>query len=148
PEVEVKLLSDDGGRRIVVHAGGDAMFGRRFEEPSEGTPLISKDRADTDARQVVQAVSRVFRMADVSTLNLETVVTTRSFDFAYPKKRFLLRSPPDALAALDELGVDAVTLANNHSRDFLDSGVEDTRQALTARGLPFVGAASEEEHVE
>ena len=144
--MSVRLLSDMGGRRLVFHAGGDVMFGRRYEEGSGGTPLIRPDAPGAGAEQVVDALAPAFRMADLRTVNLESVVSAAPPAAAYPRKRFILSSPPQTVAGLQRLGVDVPLLANNHTRDLLDRGVADTRAALTAAGLPVVGFAGGDGH--
>ena len=42
----------------------------------------------------------------------------------------------------EALGVDLVTLGNNHIRDFMDAGVFDTRNHLDARGIKHVGSSA------
>jgi poly-gamma-glutamate capsule biosynthesis protein CapA/YwtB (metallophosphatase superfamily) len=138
--VPLRLFARLGGRRLVVHSVGDVMFGRRFETPNEGQPLIPPDGAAAGAAKVVAAVQRLMAIADVRTINLETVLSERT-QGAYPGKPFILRSRPDTVAGLAALAVNGVGLANNHSRDFLDVGIADTQAALTQAGLPFVGAA-------
>ncbi|MFC0439762.1 CapA family protein [Kutzneria buriramensis] len=139
--VDVRLLSDDGGKRFVVNSAGDVMFGRRFQSGGDSGPQIPAGDAAAGARAVVNAVAPAFRMADLSTVNLETVVSSAAPSAAYPKKRFILESPPASVDALLALGVTVPLLANNHTRDFLDSGVADTSKALADAGLPVVGTA-------
>lgn len=137
--VEVHMLGDRGGQRWAMHSVGDVMMGRRYEEPVSGSALVPKSDVEGGARRVVAAVRDVYAAADVRTLNLETVVTDRAE--AYPGKRFILRTRPGALAGIADLEPDAIGLANNHQRDFLDVGVGDTLAALRARGLHFTGAS-------
>ena len=144
PELTVKLwrkIGADGKPRVAFHFGGDTMLGRRYEQPTRtDTPVLSQTGDGSVARAVVSDLGPIFGAADVSTVNLETVIGTLSRPDAYSAKRFLLMTPPSALAALDELGVDAVTLGNNHSNDWEDAGVASTRAALTRAGLAFAGA--------
>src|SRR5262249_44370981 len=92
------------------------------------------------AEHVVSAIAPVFGAADLRTVNLETVLTDRPPQGAYPKKRFILQSSTATTAGLRRLGVDCAVLANNHSRDFLDQGIADTRAALAKAGIAMVGA--------
>ncbi|GAA3430675.1 CapA family protein [Kutzneria kofuensis] len=133
--IDVRLLSDNGGKRFVVNAAGDVMFGRRYQSGA----LIPANDAAAGARSVVDAVAPAFRLADLSTVNLETVVSSAASTNAYPKKRFILESPPASVDGLKALGVTVPLLANNHTRDFLDGGVADTEKALSAAGFPVVG---------
>ncbi len=144
PRLTLRLWSThapDGTPRLSFHFGGDTMLGRRFVKPIRpDTPRLARDDGGRSAREVVTEVAPLFGAADVSTLNLETVVGDLPPRGAYSSKRFLLQTPPAALAALTELGVDTVTLGNNHANDWEDRGVTSTRQALAAAGIPFTGA--------
>ena len=144
--LRVRLLRAEG--RVTMHFGGDFMLGRRYESPESGEPLLRGGHRGADAREVVRHLGRAFAAADHSTLNLETVVSSLGLDTAYPGKRFLLNTHPDSLSALDELGVDLVVLANNHARDWLDVGVEQTVAALDAVGIPWVGGGGSAEQAE
>ncbi|TDD62847.1 CapA family protein [Kribbella antibiotica] len=135
--VPVRLLSDHGGKRYVVHSAGDVMFGRRYQNAPQ--PLIPRTDAASGAEAVVDAVAPAFRLADLSTVNLETVLSSAPPETAYPGKRFILQSPPATIEGLKKLGVDVPSLANNHTRDFTDAGLADTRKALSAAGFPIVG---------
>lgn len=137
--VPVRLLSDHGGKRYVVHSAGDVMFGRRYQNASR--PLIPRTDAASGAAAVVDAVAPAFRLADLRTVNLETVLSAAPPKTAYPSKRFILQSPPATIEGLKKLGVDVPSLANNHTRDFQDAGLADTRKALSAAGFPIVGLA-------
>lgn len=140
--IGVRVLSNGGGRRWVMHAAGDVMLARRYESPDEGEPLVPADDAAEGARRVVSAVQRVFAAADLRTLNLETVVGDVPDEAGYPGKAFLIRTRPEALAGLEDLGVDVVGLANNHIRDFGDEGVLATLAALDQAGIAHAGAAA------
>lgn len=139
--VTVRLTSDGGGRRWVLHAAGDVMLGRRYETPDEGDPLVPAAEPGQGALRVVAAIRRAFAAANLRILNLETVVSDLPPEKAYPGKRFILNTRPGALEALRALQVDLAILANNHARDYLDLGVAETRKALDARGLRHIGAS-------
>jgi poly-gamma-glutamate capsule biosynthesis protein CapA/YwtB (metallophosphatase superfamily) len=141
--VEVVMRSDAGGARWSMHVAGDVMLARRYYAAQGDIPaLIDPRDIPGGARRVVAPVARAFAAADVSTVNLETVVSTLPDSAAYPQKRIIINSHPDTLAALDAMGVDLVMLGNNHTRDYLDQGVVETMAALDARGIPYVGAAA------
>ncbi len=147
-EIVVRLLGDAGGRRVVLHTGGDVMFGRRYETPTAGSALVPSTDPAAGSAAVVARLGRPFGAADVSLVNLETVLTERGDAEAYPGKRFILRSRPETVAGLLALGVDGVGLANNHARDFLDGGVAETVDALDGVGMPHTGASATEEAVD
>ncbi|MEM9493516.1 MAG: CapA family protein, partial [Myxococcota bacterium] len=142
-EVQVRLWSRGGGTRWVMHTGGDVMFGRRYVEPSSGDPMIPIDNIVGGARYVVDNIARSFSAADLRVLNLETVVSELPDADIYPGKRFILNSPPDTLAGLEALKTDVATLGNNHARDYMDIGVEETIRHLEDRGIGHVGGSAD-----
>lgn len=140
-ELTVRLLDrigPAGEERIALHFGGDVMLGRRYEEPTRpGTPVVDDSAS---ARRVVDDLGPVASVADATIVNLETVVGELPDEQAYPGKRFLLQSPPAVADMLAELGVDLVTLGNNHAFDWKDAGVASTLEALEEAGMPSVGS--------
>ncbi len=142
--VPIRLLDREGpnGTRSVFHFGGDTMLGRRYQEPIRSGTARADD--NQSARDVVSDLAPLLGAADVTVVNLETVVGSIPEAEAYPGKRFLLQSPPQITAAIDEMGVDLVTLANNHARDWLEPGVSSTTTLLDAAGIPHIGAALDE----
>ena len=128
---------DDGRTRISTHFGGDVMMGRRYLDPDRSTPYV--DDAES-ARGVVNEIAPLSATADVTVVNLETVVGEFPDDEALEAKRFLLQSTPHVMDALDEMGVDVVTLGNNHAYDWGEVGLTATIDALEAAGQVHVGA--------
>ncbi len=130
--------SADGAVRRALHFGGDVMLGRRYQNSDRvETPLV---RNDSSARRVGSSLASMSSVADATIVNLETVVGVLPAERAYPGKRFLLQSPPATLALLEALGVDLVTLGNNHAADWKDAGVTSTLDALDDAEMPHVGA--------
>ena len=146
PNLAVRMFwrfGADGTPRTTLHFGGDVMLGRRYLEPlREDTARLRPSSIADDARAVVSELAPMFAAADVSIVNLESVVGDLPGEAAYPQKRFLLQTPPDALAALDELGVDVVALGNNHINDWQDLGLASTIRSLSAAGLAHTGAGA------
>lgn len=80
--------------------------------------------------------------ADLAVLNLETAITERGTP---EPKSFHFRAPAKALDVLKDSGVDAVSLANNHTVDFGRVGLEDTLAAVESSPIPVVGVGSNAE---
>jgi poly-gamma-glutamate synthesis protein (capsule biosynthesis protein) len=118
-------------RRLKVGLAGDTMLGR-----SVAQALASAPPAGLFAPEVVD----VAREADLFVLNLECCVSTRGSPWPDPDKPFFFRAPPVAVEALVLLGVDCVTLANNHALDFGFEALLDTFELLDAAGIAWVGA--------
>lgn len=117
--------------RIKVALAGDTMLGRGV-----AAALRSVSPESLFSGGVVEAA----READLFVLNLECCISTRGSPWAAPGKPFFFRAPPVALEVLTHLGVDCVTLANNHALDFGYEALLDTFDHLRAAGIPWVGA--------
>ena len=91
------------------------------------------------APEVVDAA----RAADLCVVNLECCISERGTPA--PRRVFHFRAPPVAAEALAHLGVDCVTLANNHALDFGPDARLDTIEHLRAAGIGGVGAGADEE---
>jgi poly-gamma-glutamate synthesis protein (capsule biosynthesis protein) len=115
---------------------GDTMLGRGVADVL---------RADPRAPLVSPEVAEHMRSADALVLNLECCISDRGAPFPDPDKPFFFRAPPVAAERLAELGVDAVTLANNHALDYCVDALLETLSLLDAAGIGTVGAGENEQ---
>ena len=76
--------------------------------------------------------------ADIMMLNNEFAYSDRGAPT--PEKQFTFRARPDSVSYLTELGVDIVSLANNHAYDYGEQALLDSMQILREEGIPYVGA--------
>lgn len=120
---------------MKVALAGDTMLGRSVAERLREEPPSS-----LFAPEVVEAV----READLFVLNLECCISSRGERWPDPFKPFFFRAPPAAAEALALLGVDCVTLANNHVLDYGTEALLDTLEHLRAAGIAFTGAGGDE----
>lgn len=81
--------------------------------------------------------------ADITMINNEFPFSERGTKA--PDKQFTFRIPPKNVSLLTDLGVDIVTLANNHSLDFGDEALLDTFTTLDEAGILYSGAGDSEE---
>lgn len=89
---------------------------------------------------VAPEVVEFARAADLCVLNLECCISERGERWPDPRKPFFFRAPPAAVETLTELGVDCVTLANNHALDYGPIALADTLVHLDRAGIAHVGA--------
>ncbi|WP_241825444.1 CapA family protein [Micromonospora sp. CB01531] len=82
-------------------------------------------------------IAAVLRDADLTLVNLETAVTNRGTP---QPKRYQFRSPETAYSALRGAGIDAVSIANNHTLDYGQVGLLDTLDAAADADFPVFGA--------
>lgn len=81
--------------------------------------------------------------ADISMLNHEYPVSTRGT--ALKGKYYTFRALPEREAILQQMGIDLVSLANNHIYDYGADAFYDTLDALKQAGIPYVGAGADME---
>lgn len=62
-----------------------------------------------------------------------------------PDKQYTFRLPESRVSLMNEIGVDLVTLANNHALDFGTDALLDTVSALDQAGILHVGAGADSE---
>lgn len=110
---------------VVLSFGGDVHFQGRV------------DRLLSEPGSAFGPVGPLLSAADLAFVNLETPITVR--DEPEPK-RYVFRADPTAAEALKAAGIDAVTLANNHSMDHGRAGLADTITAAKAAGVGAFGA--------
>jgi hypothetical protein len=90
-------------------------------------------------RAVVDVLKPWSIRADGFIVNLECPLTSAN----RPASKYgsSIKSSPAAAGFLAEIGVDLVTLANNHIMDYGTAGLGDTLQACEEAGIAVVGAA-------
>ena len=116
---------------ITLALGGDTMLGRGVADK-----LVAGRHARLFADPIVEAA----READLFLLNLECCISARGARWPDPRKPFFFRAPPKAVDELVRLGVDCVTLANNHALDYGYDALLDTFRHLDGNGIRWVGA--------
>ena len=81
--------------------------------------------------------------ADISMINHEYPVSTRGV--ALKGKHYTFRAAPEREIILQQMGIDIVSLANNHIYDFGADAFYDTLEALRRAKIPYVGAGADME---
>ncbi len=109
---------------------GDVILGRTVHR-------IMAARGDWAAP--FRSIAFELSWADLTVVNLECALTRRVHPPADPYTlRFM--SFPEAIAGLALSGIDAVSLANNHSMDFGYAALQDTMQVCREAGITTFGA--------
>ncbi|MFJ9845965.1 CapA family protein [Kitasatospora sp. NPDC101155] len=117
---------------LTVALAGDTMLGRGVADQLR--------RSRTPQTLFAAEVRQALAEADLVVLNLECCISDRGNRWPNPYKRFFFRAPPVAADVLAELGVDCVTLADNHALDYGFDALTDTRALLERAGVRTVGA--------
>ena len=82
--------------------------------------------------------SELLNSADLAVLNLETCVSPDGV--SEKKEGFGFRTPPEMLEGFVNAGIDMVSLANNHTRDFGYQALLNTFDSLDQYGIDYFGA--------
>ena len=80
----------------------------------------------------------IMQNADIMCLNNEFTYSTGGSPL--PGKAYTFRAKPERVEVLKQLGVDAVTLANNHVYDYGKKALLDTFSVLEEAEIPYFGA--------
>jgi poly-gamma-glutamate capsule biosynthesis protein CapA/YwtB (metallophosphatase superfamily) len=118
---------------LTLAAVGDMMLGTDF--PENTLP-------DDDALSFFDSVTPSLQAADVTFGNLEGVLQDGGEPVKQcknPKVCFLFRSPARYATYFRLAGFDALSLANNHARDFGEVGRSSSMAALDAAGIHHSG---------
>jgi poly-gamma-glutamate capsule biosynthesis protein CapA/YwtB (metallophosphatase superfamily) len=121
---------------LKLALAGDTMLGRKVAEAIA---------ANGPESLVADELVEVAQEADLFVLNLECCISERGEPWPDPVKPFFFRAPPAATELLRRLGVDCVTLANNHALDFGTEALLDTFEHLQAAEIAWSGANPDRE---
>lgn len=120
---------EEAEQETTLFFAGDACFAYTFEEKylaSGITGVISEELLNE------------MQGADITMVNEEFAFSTGGTQA--PDKQYTFRVNPKYVSAFEEMGVDLVTLANNHSLDYGTEALEDTFDTLDQAGIAYVGA--------
>jgi poly-gamma-glutamate capsule biosynthesis protein CapA/YwtB (metallophosphatase superfamily) len=117
---------------VKLALAGDTMLGRGV-----GERLAHDPQHTLFSPELVE----ITREADLFVLNLECCISARGEPVR--GRTFHFRAPPVVTETLVRIGVDCVTLANNHALDYGPDALLDTLAHLDAAGIRFVGAGKD-----
>ena len=127
------VIDSDLQKDIVLDFTGDVSF-------AEG--VATTDFMDHQINGITDCFSddllAEMRTADIMMINNEFAYTTRGA--ALPGKAYTFRGNPSRVTLLEALGVDVVSVANNHVFDYGETGLIDTLDTLRDSEVPFMGA--------
>ena len=134
-------MPSDRQNRVRILFGGDTGFGELWHRSREakGKRNVLEHRGYLS---MAKGLSRLIRRHDLVIANLETpLVDPGTVDPFDGQKRFTNPGDPERTgSALAEIGIHAVSLANNHAFDFGIHGLPRTLQTLGDHGITPFGA--------
>lgn len=170
---EVSDTSDDSQNITKVAAAEDTTDNSQSTATTEPTPTMGTSEADvnndrpiiltfagdvnldessypakkydSEGKVITKCLSsdilKEMRGADIMMLNNEFAYSTRGYKTA--DKSYTFRADPSRVDILKEMGVDIVSLANNHALDYGPDALEDTFTTLDGAGIDYVGAGDD-----
>ncbi len=128
----IKDMGYNGKDSFTVSFVGDILFDSDF------MPMVHASQKGGVLNCIDKATVDYLKASDVFLINNEFTVGERGTPL--PNKTWTFQAHPDRLQLFEEMGVDIVSLANNHVYDYGQVGFEDTMANLDAKGIPYIGA--------
>lgn len=132
-EEEVEVDVDLNPFDFVLSFVGDVNF-------DEGRSIVKQ--YDSSENGVYDSISpeliQMMHDADIMTINNEFTYSTRGEPL--PNKLYTFRAHPSRVNILKEMGVDIVSLANNHAYDYGEVSLLDTMATLNDADILYYGA--------
>lgn len=118
--------------QVTLAFAGDILFDTNYA--IMGPVSASGDISEGVRPEVIERM----QAADVMMLNNEFAYSDRGAPTE--GKQFTFRARPAAVSYLNDMGVDLVSLANNHAYDYGPDALVDTLDILREAEIPYVGA--------
>lgn len=118
---------------ITISAAGDVTLGNT---QTQDYPRSFRNVYDEvqDPGYFFRNVLPIFENDDMTIVNFEGTLT---FSEEKQEKDFNIKGDPEYVAVLTEGSVEAVSFGNNHRRDYLDKGSDDTVEAFTGEEIAY-----------
>lgn len=131
----------------------ERIYSKESEGENEVSLLFAGDMLFDDEYAVMYSyLNRGGRITDgfsedlIATMNQADICMVNN-EFTYTRrgaptegKTYTFRATPDSVKVMEQLGVDIVSLANNHAMDYGEQSLYDTMYTLECAGIPYVGA--------
>ncbi len=119
------------GDTLTIAMTGDIMMGTTF--PTVSLPA-------NDGRDLFQDTKAITRRADLAVGNLEGTLCDAGKSTKSPgKNSYAFRTPTKYAPLLKDAGYDFLSMANNHSNDFGEEGMNSTEKCLDEQGIKYAG---------
>ena len=119
---------------LTVSLTGDCTLGTD-ENFDYGTSLNAYYESNGSA-YFFQNVRSIFEQDDLTIVNMEGTLTTSA---TREDKLYAFKADPSYVSILTDGSVEAANLANNHSQDYGQQSLEDTKTALDGAGITHFG---------
>ena len=118
---------------VILAFAGDILF-----DPAYSVMASLLQRANGIHDSISADLMDEMKNADIMMINNEFPYSARGVPTE--GKQFTFRARPESASILEEMGVDIVSLANNHAYDYGEEAFLDTMDTLAGIEMPYVGA--------
>lgn len=127
---EAPVATQEPLRTLTVTATGDCTFATDVNASRDLGFVSYAERYGTD--WFFDKVRNIFREDDLTIVNFEGTLSDRG---EREIKQFAFRGDPEYVNALSDSSVEAANLANNHSMDYGEVSLTDTKKHLDEKGI-------------
>lgn len=117
---------------IVITATGDCTLGNNQEQSYDGSFNSYYDSKGQD--YFFGGVRDIFEADDMTLINLECVLSDAT---ERVEKRWNLKGKPSYIGIMTGSSIEACSLGNNHTYDYGQQGLDDTRNVLDNAGIVY-----------
>ena len=115
---------------FTLVAVGDVMLDRK----------VGKKIENLGAEFPFERVAELLREADLTFANLESPIS--SLGTAVKGKEVTFRAALQAVSGIRDVGIDVLSLANNHAMDYGSAALIETMDVLAHNGIAYIGAGA------
>lgn len=123
-------------KSITISFAGDVTLGNYKGSPYGGTFDNEFSNQGGNFDYFFENVRDIFSQDDLTVVNLEGPLTTAT---NVKVKKFAFKGDPSYVNILKSGDIEAVTLANNHSEDYYEQGMTDTKSILSENNIKYFG---------
>ena len=132
PEIEKTIEN----KSITISFAGDVTMGNYKGSSYYGTFDNEFKNVGGNFDYFFENVKDVFTNDDLSIVNLEGPLTTAQ---NAKVKKFAFKGDPSYVNILKSGNIEAVSIANNHSEDYFEEGMKDTKFILNENNIEYFG---------
>ena len=126
---------------LVISAIGDCVIGSDIRFKYQGSFFDEFAKQNERYGYFFSGVKNILANDDLTIANLENALTDykQKPDKSHQERPFFFKGPPRFANILKEGSIEAINLANNHSFDYLEKGIGDTKASLRKAGINYFG---------
>lgn len=130
-------------KEIIITMAGDCTLGTDTKFNVNGSFNEEIKKLGNDYSKIMRNVSNIFQKDDYSIVNLETTFTDSTEKAAKGSGVvYHFKGPKEYVNILTSSSIEGVTISNNHSYDYGQKGLDDTRAVLRNSKVDYCGYGS------